>query len=61
MLAQGLSAQQQGRAYQRRIRDTPIEEIPDFAFFSPQVRRAWGRQIDYQRQALAHRGMGDLY
>ena len=61
MLAQDLAAQQKGRAYQRRIRDTPIEEIPDFAFFSPQVRRAWGRQIDYQRQALAHRGMGDLY
>jgi hypothetical protein len=52
---------QRGAGYMRRIRETPIQEIPDFAYFSPKVRQAWGRSPEYQRQAYSHRSMGNVF
>lgn len=52
---------QRGLAYQRRIRQTPIQEIADYAYFSPEVLKAWGREYQYQKQALAHMKMGNVF
>jgi predicted kinase len=56
-----LPPDQRGPNYRRRIRKTPIQEIPDFASFSQEVRQAWGRNPEYQRQANAHRNMGNVF
>ena len=60
-LLDALSPVQRGAGYVRRIRETPIQEIPDFAYFGPKVRQAWGRKPEYQRQAYAHRSMGNVF